>query len=399
MKWGIVGWAGALILSSANAAQAMTDEAFSQCRERFAQQAEQEDLTSESVRNALAGLQWSERVIELDRRQPEFTTPFSDYLGRRVTDQRVEDGRRLLRENRDLLRKVERQYGVPAPYLVAFWGLETNFGRFFGKMSVLDSLATLACDERRSTYFTRELMAALKIIEEGAINPPQMEGSWAGAMGHVQFMPSVFLRYAVDYDEDGKRDLWNSLPDAMASAANFLNHLGWDDEYRWGREVTLPENFPYLEAGLKNRKTLAEWQRQGVRQTSGAALPDADIEAALLIPSGHRGPAFLVYSNFRVIMGWNQSEYYAVAVGHLADRIAGAGQLHQAPPADSPRLNREQVMALQEALNDKGHDAGKVDGIWGPGTRAALSRFQDAQDMVADGFPDPKVLSALGITL
>ncbi|UZJ46038.1 lytic murein transglycosylase [Marinimicrobium sp. C6131] len=398
MYWGSLLLTGAIALSASVPSQATSQEGFAQCVERFSQEAKAQGLNSPVVRDSLANLKWVERVIELDRRQPEFTTPFSDYLSRRVTDQRVADGRRLLREHRDLLARVEREYGVPAPYLVAFWGLETNFGRYFGKMSVLDSLATLACDERRSTYFTRELMSALRIVDEGAIAPERMEGSWAGAMGHVQFMPSVFIRHAVDYDNDGKRDLWNSLPDAMASAANFLSSMGWDDEYRWGREVRLPENFPYLEAGLKQRRPLSEWHAMGVRQSNGDPLPSADIEAALLVPSGHRGPAFLVYDNFKVIMGWNQSEYYALAVGHMADRIAGAGKLNKAPPEDSPRLNRDQVMAIQEKLNDDGHAAGKVDGIWGPTTRQALSRFQSERNLVPDGFPDPDTLKALGVT-
>lgn len=399
MYWGSLLLTGAIALSASAPSQAMSQEGFAQCIERFSQEAKTQGLDSAIVRDSLANLKWVDRVIELDRRQPEFTTPFSDYLSRRVTDQRVADGRRLLREHRDLLARVEREYGVPAPYLVAFWGLETNFGRYFGKMSVLDSLATLACDERRSTYFTRELMSALRIVDEGAIAPERMEGSWAGAMGHVQFMPSVFIRHAVDYDNDGKRDLWNSLPDAMASAANFLSSMGWDGEYRWGREVRLPENFPYLEAGLKQRRPLSEWHEMGIRQTNGTTLPSADIEAALLVPSGHRGPAFLVYDNFKVIMGWNQSEYYALAVGHMADRIAGAGKLSRTPPEDSPRLNRDQVIAIQEKLNAEGHEAGKVDGIWGPATRQALSQFQSERDLVPDGFPDPNTLSALGIDL
>jgi len=373
--------------------------AFGDCVQQLQSTAEEQGLTSDKVRESLAGVSFTARVLELDRRQPEFTTPFYDYFNRRVTDQRVREGRRLLEEHGELLRQVEQEYGVPAAYLVSFWGLETNFGSYFGKMRVLDSLATLACDQRRSGYFTRELMAALGIIEEGAIVPERMEGSWAGAMGHVQFMPSVFNRFAVDYDGDGRRDLWNSLPDAMASAANFLKHLGWDSDYRWGREVILPENFPYLEAGMRNRRTLADWQQAGVRLTSGADLPDAELEASLLVPAGHRGPAFLVYDNFRVIMGWNQSEYYAIAVGHLADRIAGAGELHRSPPGDAPRLSRDQVMEMQEILKEAGHDVGPVDGIWGPATRRGLSQFQDQKGMVPDGFPSKAVLDKLGMKI
>ncbi|WP_051234772.1 lytic murein transglycosylase [Marinimicrobium agarilyticum] len=405
MVWGYWLFAGAVAWSLTTPALAntkadtevSTKESFPTCVERFQKTAESEGLTSAVVQSSIANLKWSERVIELDRRQPEFTTPFADYLNRRVTHQRVEDGRRLLREHRELLARVEREYGVPAPYLVAFWGLETNFGSYFGKMSVLDSLATLACDQRRSQYFTRELMSALRIVDEGAISAERMEGSWAGAMGHVQFMPSVFLRHAVDYDKDGKRDLWNSLPDAMASAANFLDSMGWDQDYRWGREVILPEDFDYLKAGLKQKRPLSEWREMGIRQTSGAALPDETIQAALLVPSGHEGPAFLVYDNFKVIMGWNQSEYYALAVGYLADRVAGAGKLHNPPPEDSPRLNRDQVIALQETLKAKGFEVGEVDGIWGPATRKALSQFQSKKDMVPDGFPNQAVLDALGI--
>ncbi len=399
MYWGKLLFTASLAVASAAPVYGMSQTDFEQCIARLQDNAATQGLDSDAVRDSLAGIQYSARVIELDRQQPEFTTTFADYLGRRVTDQRVRDGRRLLREHADLLAKVEKEYGVPAPYLVAFWGLETNFGSYFGKMRVLDSLATLACDERRSDYFTRELMAALGIIDEGAIAPKNMEGSWAGAMGHVQFMPSVFQRYAVDYDGDGKRDLWNSLPDAMASAANFLSQMGWDDEYRWGREVLLPEEFPYLEAGLKNRRALSEWAELGVRQTSGAELPKADIEASLLVPAGHEGPAFLAYHNFKIIMGWNQSEYYAIAVGHMADRIAGAGELHQPPPDDAPRLSRDQVMEIQQTLADKGHDVGEVDGIWGPATRRALSTFQDEKGMVPDGFPSREVLSLLDIEL
>lgn len=383
----------------ASAANAMSDEDFSTCIAKISERAKADNISTATLNNSLAKARFNARVIELDRQQPEFTTTFADYLNRRVTDQRVTQGRELLAKHRALLNRITQDYGVPAHYLVAFWGLETNYGSFFGKMSVVDSLSTLACDERRSEYFTGELIAALRILDEGAIAPEKMEGSWAGAMGHVQFMPSAFLRHAVDYDGDKKRDLWNSTPDAMASAANFLRSLGWQQSDRWGREIKLPQDFPYLEAGLSNRKTLAEWQRLGVRQTDGTALPKVDMQASLLVPSGHQGPAFLVYDNFHVIMRWNRSEYYALAVGYLADRIAGTGKLLQPPPEDAPRLNRAQVIYLQEKLNEKGFDTGTPDGILGPGTRRALSQFQHQQGMVADGFPGTKVLGLLGVNL
>lgn len=392
----LVGLALSVWMGVAQAEEALP---FDECLVQLGKQARAEGVAQSVLDSALAKVQYSARVIELDQKQPEFTTTFADYFNRRVTEQRVQQGRALLAEHGPLLQKIAKEYGVPAHYLVAFWGLETNFGSFFGRMPVLDSLATLACDARRSAYFTQELISALRIIEEGAVAAERMEGSWAGAMGHVQFMPSVFLRYAVDYDGDDRRDLWGSRPDALASGANFLNHLGWQTGARWGREVSLPDNFSYLEAGLDTRKPLAQWKKLGVRHADGGPLPVADFEASLLVPSGHGGPAFLVYDNFNVIMGWNRSEYYALAVGHLADRIAGAGRLRQAPPEDAPRLSRAQVIQLQETLNSKGFDSGEVDGVMGPATRRALRAYQAEQELVADGFAGAEVLQHLGLVI
>jgi membrane-bound lytic murein transglycosylase B len=377
--------------------QALTTDEFDRCLVDLSAKASALGISQPVIDNSLAQASLNLRVIELDRQQPEFTTTFADYFNTRVNTQRILRGRALLALNRPLLERISGQYGVPPQYLVAFWGLETNYGSYFGRMSVLDSLATLACDARRNNYFTGELMAALRIIDEGSITAERMEGSWAGAMGHVQFMPSVFLQYAVDDDGDGRRDLWGNLPDAMASAGNFLKGIGWEKGSRWGREVRLPEGFPYLEAGLNTRKPLAEWNKLGVRQTSGAPLPSVEMEASLLVPAGHQGPAFLVYNNFEVMMRWNRSEFYALAVGHLADRINGAGPLHQPLPTDAPRLHRDQVINLQTRLNEKGFDAGEADGILGPATRRAISAFQQDIGMVADGFPGPRVLNTLGV--
>ncbi len=345
----------------------------------------------------MSGVQHLARVIELDRRQPEFTTTFADYLNRRVNEARVSKGRELLQEHEDLLARVTRETGVPAPYLVSFWGLETNFGSYFGKMPVPSSLTTLACDPRRSTFFTEQLIAALRIIDEGAIPADQMEGSWAGAMGHVQFMPTVFLKHAVDADGDGRRDLWNSLPDAMMSAGRFLESMGWNGDYRWGREVLLPENFDYSLADGR-RLPLEEWRNMGITDAFGNALAREPIKAALVVPAGHRGPAFLAYDNFRVIMGWNRSEFYAIAVGHLADRIAGAGKLQNLPPEDAPALSRDNIISLQNALQQRGYEPGKPDGIMGPATRSAIRQFQAANKLVADGYPGESVLAELGIS-
>nr|WP_288144965.1 lytic murein transglycosylase [Marinobacter sp.] len=370
---------------------------FAECKARLQEQAIAAGVSSETAGEVMSGVQHLARVIELDRRQPEFTTTFADYLNRRVNEARVSKGRELLQEHEDLLARVTRETGVPAPYLVSFWGLETNFGSYFGKMPVPSSLTTLACDPRRSTFFTEQLIAALRIIDEGAIPADQMEGSWAGAMGHVQFMPTVFLKHAVDADGDGRRDLWNSLPDAMMSAGRFLESMGWNGDYRWGREVLLPENFDYSLADGR-RLPLEEWRNMGITDAFGNALAREPIKAALVVPAGHRGPAFLAYDNFRVIMSWNRSEFYAIAVGHLADRIAGAGKLQNLPPEDAPALSRDNIISLQNALQQRGYEPGKPDGIMGPATRSAIRQFQAANKLVADGYPGESVLAELGIS-
>jgi len=376
----------------------MSADEFSECKVQLTDQAIASGISPETATSVMDQAQYLERVIELDRRQPEFTTTFADYLNRRVNDARVSKGRELLQEHHDLLARVTRETGVPAPYLLAFWGLETNFGSYFGKMSVPSALTTLACDPRRSTFFTRQLMAALRIIDEGAIEAGQMEGSWAGAMGHVQFMPTVFLEHAVDADGDGRRDLWHSLPDALMSAGKFLQSMGWDGDYRWGREVILPEAFDYSLADGR-RMALSQWRDLGITDAFGRPLGTAPVEAALVVPAGHQGPAFLVYRNFRVIMGWNRSEFYAIAVGHLADRIAGAGKLQNPPPEDTPALSRNTILDLQEALNQAGFDTGKPDGIMGQNTRSAIRKFQASRGFIADGFPDGQVLKTLNIPI
>lgn len=385
-----------LLTAVATNAQAENPAQFNACVAQLKSTARDQGISEIVVERDLANVNYVERVIELDRRQPEFTEGFATYFERRVTEDRIVRGRKLLDEHRTLLNRVSKEFGVPPQYLVAFWGLETNFGGFFGKMPVLDSLATLACDERRSAYFTGELVNALKIIDEGSISAERMQGSWAGAMGHTQFMPSVFLRYAIDYDGDGKRDLWGSLPDALASAANFLRGIGWRNEERWGREVKLPSNFSFDNTGLGTKLSLRQWHDLGVRQANGSALPRIDMQASLLVPSGYQGPAFLVYENFHVIMRWNRAEAYALAVGHLADRINGAGKLSR-DPVQSPRLSREQVIQLQQALNELGFQAGEADGVLGPGTRAAISRYQKSTGKIADGFPGKALLAQFGV--
>lgn len=370
---------------------------FDNCLDGIRDRALEEGVSPGTADRVLARVEFLDRVIELDRRQPEFTTPFTDYLERSVTKQRVERGRELLRTHRALLQRVQRRTGVPSAYLLAFWGLETNYGSYFGGTFVPSALATLACDPRRSEFFTDELIAALRIVQDDALPLDSMQGSWAGAMGHVQFMPSVFLRHAVDADGDGRRDLWNSIPDAMLSAASFLKELGWETGYRWGREVLLPRDLDFAVAEPSQRRPLADWRRLGVTDVAGQPVADLELPATLLLPAGHRGPAFLVYPNFDVILGWNRSEYYALAVGHLADRIGGAGPLHTPLPSDAPRLSRDEVMQLQAALNARGFDSGEVDGILGPATRDAIRGYQLSRGLIPDGFPDRTLLARLDI--
>lgn len=382
---------GAIAITEASSAET----GFSACLSSLQGQARSAGIKESIVTDVVPGLQQQKRVISLDRKQPEFLQTFSEYLGLRVTPERVERGRALLEQHRSFLLDLQHQYGVPPQYLVSFWGLETNYGSYLGRMPTLDSLATLACDQRRSEFFSGEFIAALQLMQRESLKPVDMQGSWAGAVGHTQFMPSSYLRYAVDGDGDGQIDLWRSERDALASGANYLKSLGWQSDLRWGREVQLPSDFPFQLAGQRDqRRPLQEWADHGVKRNDGGKLPTANVDAALLLPAGHRGPAFLIYDNFDVIMDWNYSELYAIAVGHLADRIAGAGALRDGPDAQQP-LRKTDIELAQKTLNALGYDAGPVDGILGSATRSALREFQLANNMVADGYPNPSTLEVI----
>lgn len=270
---------------------------------------------------ALKGIKLIPRVVELDRKQPEFTLTFRQYMDRVVSRGRVDKGRQKLKENRALLKEIGVKFGVPPRIIVAFWGIETDFGRITGGFSVIPALVTLAYDGRRSTFFRGELINALKIIDGGHISATAMVGSWAGAMGQPQFMPSSFLGFAVDYDGDGRKDIWNTVADVFASAANYLARSGWKGDQTWGRPVRLPEGFDGKLAGLGSRKLIGEWQRLGVRRADGADLPARDLMASIVFAKGPGSPAYLAYDNFRTILKWNRSNLFAIAVGSLADRI------------------------------------------------------------------------------
>jgi membrane-bound lytic murein transglycosylase B len=303
------------------------DKSFDQWLSEFKIEAKSLGISQIVLDAALSNSVSIKRVIELDRKQPEFTMTFETYMGKVVSQTRIKKAKAKLIEHDALLAEISKKYGVQKRFIVTFWGVETNFGQYLGSFNVPNSLATLAHDGRRSAYFRKELLNALKILEEGHIAPDKMKGSWAGAMGQCQFMPSSFLSYAVDWDGDGKRDIWATKADVFASTANYLAKAGWRDDVTWGRKVVLPRDFSM---NGKDAKALADaktpvklpiWAKAGVRNADGEALPTKNLTARLVMPAGSDGPAFLVYSNFDSILDWNRSNYYALAIGHLSDKL------------------------------------------------------------------------------
>ena len=285
-------------------------------------EARQEGVSARTVSRAFAGLRPNDKVLQLDRRQAEFTTSWDQYRDGRVAQQRIDRGRRVFADNRALLDSIAERYRVSPRIIVAVWGLETNYGGFTGSFNVIEALATLAWDGRRSAFFRKELMAALRILDAGHVAPERMKGSHAGAMGHPQFMPTSFEALAVDFDGDGRRDIWDSRADALASIANYLAHHGWDDSERWGREAILPPGFDPAQAGRDRMRPLRDWVAAGVQAADGSELPPLDMPAAVLLPGGAGGQAFLVYGNFHVIRRYNPSDFYALVIGLLSDRVA-----------------------------------------------------------------------------
>jgi membrane-bound lytic murein transglycosylase B len=315
-----------LLLAAPFALAAIPAEAATQSFEAFLDgvraDARRAGVSPGTLQRALAGIRPNDRVLELDRRQPEFTQTWEQYRDARLSQTRIEGGRRAFADNRATLEGVQARFRVAPRVVVAIWGLETNYGGFTGNFNVVESLATLAWDGRRSAYFRNELMAALKILDAGHVSPDRMRGSWAGAMGHPQFMPSNFDRLAVDMDGDGRRDIWDNRADALGSIANYLARSGWREEELWGREVVLPPGFDPNEARRENTRPLRDWVRIGVRRPDGAPLPALDLETAILLPGGAGGQAFAVYPNFNVIRRYNPSNFYALVVGMLSDRVA-----------------------------------------------------------------------------
>lgn len=346
--------------------------------------ATEQGVSKATIDKAFFGLTPNLDILKSDSAQAEFNQNFWHYVNKRVSQVRLNNGNDTLKQNASLLNKTSQKYGVPAYVLVAFLGLESNYGNYMGNENLVRSLATLAYDPRRSGFFTKEFIALLKLIDKNTI-PLDAKGSWAGAMGAVQFMPTNVIAYGVDANNDGKVNLWNDKEDIYASAANFLKKLGWKKREKWGREASIPKNFDYRLTGLETKRTVNEWAALGVLRGNGSRLPNSNFKASLIVPMGHRGPAFLVYRNFDTILGWNRSILYALSVAYLSDRLNGNGKL-TAKSIDEPLLSKVDVLQIQNTLSILGYNTGTPDGMVGPKTRQATRLFQSDIGLVADGY-------------
>ena len=385
---------GATVAPETASATAATLPPFADWVRDFRAGARAAGITEATLQNAFADVTYLPQVVERDRSQAEFTRSVWDYLDRTVSPGRIAAGQLKLEQVRAQAEAASAQYGVPSPILVAIWGMESNYGSNYGDLSVIDALATLGFDGRRERWARAELLAAMKILQNGDIRREQMIGSWAGAMGQTQFLPSNFLAYAVDADGDGRRDIWGSMADVLASTANFLAGSGWQAREPWGLEVRLPSGFDVGRADTRLRQSSARWVAEGVQSMNGMALPDM-LDATLMLPAGARGPAFLVGANFRTILRYNNSTSYALAVGLLAQQLASGPGVLASWPRDLEPLTRAQLQDLQSALNRRGFDSGTPDGLIGPATRAGIRAYQRSTGLPADGYPTPDLLQDL----
>ena len=370
---------------------AAADE-FHDCLDKLKGTAEAQGVTAEVFRAATADLTPND-VLHFQHEQPEFSTPVWDYLAGLVDDERVNDGRAMLTRYADALQRIEARFGVDRESLVALWGVESDFGNNFGNRPVIQSLATLACFGDKPAYYRSELLAALSILQRGDVPPDRFNGSWAGAFGNTQFMPSTFLRTAVDIDGDGHPDIVASVPDALGSTANYLRKSGWQPGLHWGYEVKLPAGYRGP-SGRTARRPASAWARLGIRRIDGGGLGSAG-KTALLLPAGPAGPAFLVTRNFDAFYAYNAAESYALAIGHLADRLRGGGPFATPWPTDDPGLARVDRRDLQSLLQAKGYDIGNADGVIGTKTRQAIADYQQKVGLARNGRASVRVLEAL----
>jgi peptidoglycan lytic transglycosylase B len=368
---------------------------FRRCIERLWPQAARRHVSRATFQRYTASLTPDLRIMDLVDNQPEFTKSIWDYLDLLVTDARIERGRALLEKYRATFEAVERAYGVDRHIITAIWGVESNYGTEGGDRPVLRSTATLACVGRRQSYFREEFLATLEILQRGDVRPDRLVGSWAGAFGPTQFMPTAFKRYAVDFDRDGRRDVVDSVPDIIASTANNLKKDGWIAGQTWGYEVVVPANFNFMLADHRRAMPIREWQRHGIARPDRKPFPRPNDSAFLLVPAGVQGPGFLMLHNFRVIMKYNPAEAYALAIGHLADRLRGRGPFAQSWPRYERVLSRDERLELQQLLARRGYDVGEPDGRLGAKTRAAIREFQARNGRIPDGFASAVVLDQL----
>ncbi|MEZ5910835.1 MAG: lytic murein transglycosylase [Paracoccaceae bacterium] len=361
----------------------------------FRTRARAQGISDATLDRAFRGVNYNSDVVAKDRTQSEFTKTLWDYLDSAVSDERVKNGRAALKRHRKLLDAIERRYGVDKEVVVAVWGLESAYGTFRGSVPIIEALATLAYDGRRGRFFEAQLIAALKIIQSGDVRAEAMTGSWAGAMGHTQFIPTSYLAYAVDFTGDGKRDIWSDDPaDALASTAAYLARFGWQKGRPWGIEVALPRGFDYGQTGERIRKSVADWQALGVRTADGGRLPNHG-SGSVLLPAGARGAAFLIFHNFQVIERYNTADAYVIGVGHLADRIAGGAPFRAGWPRGDRALSFAERKELQERLTKAGHSTRGVDGKIGPNTIAAVRSFQRSIGLIPDGYASLDLLKRL----
>ncbi|HEX5358028.1 MAG TPA: lytic murein transglycosylase [Aquabacterium sp.] len=375
-------------------AEGTVDERFALWLANFRDTARAAGIDDATLHAALDGVHLRSRAVELDRAQPEFTRPLWDYIEAIVSTQRIAQGQQKLAQFQAEADAASTRYGVPAPILMAVWGLESNYGSNYGDVPVFDALATLGFEGRREAWAKSELLAALRILQRGDIDRERMVGSWAGAMGQTQFMPSSYLAYAVDADGDGRRDIWGSMADVLSSTAHFLARSGWRAQEAWGTEVQLPADFDPSRADPQVRQPSAQWAAEGVRAMDNTPLPDL-ADASILQPAGARGPAFIVGRNYRAVLRYNNATSYALTVCLLAQRIAGGPGVQAPWPKDLRPLTRSETLAMQNALNQRGFDSGKPDGQMGPATRRALQQFQRSLALPADGYPTPDLLKQL----
>lgn len=396
LKWGVFCYT-LLNAVPSQAAISGVGLTFEEWVEEFRREAVENGISAQSLDRAFQELEIQPAVIMLDRKQPEFRRDFQSYIDNAINLARIKKARTMMQTHEKLLNEIEKKYGVPANYLIAFWGMETDFGRTQGDHPTLGVLATLAYDTRRSSFFRSELMHGVRLVQDG-LPTEKMTGSWAGAVGNFQFMPSTLRNFGVDYDNDGQVDLWNSLPDALASAANYLSAEGWNSSIGWGREVFLPKKFNWNL--IEKKKPLQDWMKEGISFADKSRVSEPmSTQAELFLPAGIHGPAFLVYSNFRVILKWNNSVLYAISVGHLADRIKDAPAFSKKYFQRGALFTMENALEIQELLQKMGLYNGELDGVLGRRSREAVRKFQSMYDLPADGYANASLLHFMRLAL